>query len=82
MTCVQSTILAAMLAVILAAAAPCCGQENVVFEDCFDNELAGGWSWLREQGAHWCVRDGALEYDSFAASRAGRAMMCMTCFLP
>ena len=60
MTRALSAILAVSLAAILAAA-PCSGQENVVFEDCFDNELAGGWSWLREQGAHWCVRDGALE---------------------
>jgi hypothetical protein len=61
MTCVQSTILAATLTAMLVVAVPCTAQETNVFEDRFDNELAGGWSWLREQGAHWCVRDGALE---------------------
>jgi hypothetical protein len=46
---------------ILAIVAPSRAQENVVFEDSFQDQLANGWSWLREQGARWCVRDGALE---------------------
>ncbi len=36
-------------------------EEKVVFEDKFDGELAEGWQWIREQAAHWCVREGALE---------------------
>jgi hypothetical protein len=53
-------LLCVVLFVILTAA-PGQGQDQVVFEDHFDNELAEGWSWLRERGAHWCVRDGRLE---------------------
>ena len=36
-------------------------REETVFEDCFDHHLADGWSWIRQQPARWCVRDGALE---------------------
>jgi len=36
-------------------------EEEVVFNDQFEGELAEGWHWIREHGAHWCVRDEALE---------------------
>ncbi len=36
-------------------------QDKTIFEDCFDHHLADGWSWIRQQPARWCVRDGALE---------------------
>ena len=36
-------------------------DEKVVFDDQFDGQLAEGWKWIRENSAHWCVRDGALE---------------------
>ncbi len=34
--------------------------ERVWFEDRFENELGEGWSWIRENAAHWCVRDQQL----------------------
>ncbi len=34
---------------------------ELIFEDSFQDELGPGWTWLREQPARWCVRDGALE---------------------
>jgi hypothetical protein len=36
-------------------------DDDVVLEESFDGDLTQGWEWLREQGAHWCVREGALE---------------------
>lgn len=36
-------------------------EEAIVFEDKFQGDLADGWSWIRERGAHWCVREGKLE---------------------
>lgn len=36
-------------------------QGNVLFEELFNDQLATGWTWLREQPAQWCVRHGALE---------------------
>ena len=35
--------------------------ENVLFEDTFDEKLADGWHWLREDKGNWRIREGALE---------------------
>jgi regulation of enolase protein 1 (concanavalin A-like superfamily) len=35
--------------------------DEVVFEDRFEGALGDGWTWIRERGARWCVREGALE---------------------
>lgn len=35
--------------------------ETVLFEDTFNNKLAEGWRWVREDSAAWRVRDNALE---------------------
>ncbi|MBN1420700.1 MAG: GH32 C-terminal domain-containing protein, partial [Planctomycetes bacterium] len=37
------------------------GAAGVVFEDAFDENLAAGWSWLRENPGRWRMRGGALE---------------------
>jgi hypothetical protein len=34
---------------------------EVVFEENFDGKLEENWQWLREDPAHWRVRDGGLE---------------------
>ncbi len=49
------------MAAMLPAAQPVDAQEDLVFEDCFENHLADGWNWIREDAAHWCIREGALE---------------------
>ncbi|MBM3880452.1 MAG: hypothetical protein FJ387_12175 [Verrucomicrobia bacterium] len=36
-------------------------EDEAVFADSFEGQLGPGWSWLREAGADWCVRDGGLE---------------------
>ena len=36
-------------------------EENVLFEDQFEAELADGWNWLRESHEYWRLKDGALE---------------------
>ena len=36
-------------------------NEQVFFEDNFDDKLGEGWSWLREDPAHWRIQDGGLE---------------------
>ena len=37
------------------------GEDEVVWADAFDGDLAGGWSWLRESPGNWRLRDGGLE---------------------
>ncbi|MGB2862434.1 MAG: DUF1080 domain-containing protein [Sedimentisphaerales bacterium] len=36
-------------------------QQAILFEERFDGELDGGWSWLRENPQAWRIREGALE---------------------
>lgn len=36
-------------------------EPRVVFEDHFEGKVADGWSWLREDGKTWRIKDGALE---------------------
>ena len=36
-------------------------EDEIVCHDQFEGQLADGWKWIRENGAHWCVRDVALE---------------------
>jgi len=36
-------------------------EPRVEFEDRFDERLADGWSWLREEAEAWRLKDGALE---------------------
>jgi hypothetical protein len=36
-------------------------DEQVIFEDDFDEKLREGWSWLREHPGYWRIRDGGLE---------------------
>ena len=43
------------------AVAPAGAQDTTIFEDHFDHSLSDGWSWIRQQPARWCVRNGALE---------------------
>ena len=51
----------AAMAAMLTIARSVDAQEDVVFEDRFENDLADGWNWIREDAAHWCIRQGALE---------------------
>ncbi len=36
-------------------------EGRLVFEDRFEDKLADGWTWLRENPKNWRIRDGALE---------------------
>lgn len=36
-------------------------EGEVVFADPFENQLANGWMWLRQEPARWCIRDRGLE---------------------
>jgi hypothetical protein len=36
-------------------------EPTVLFEEAFDGSLKPGWTWLREEPAWWCIRDGGLE---------------------
>ena len=36
-------------------------NEQIIFEDNFDEQLDEGWSWLREDSDDWRLRDGGLE---------------------
>lgn len=35
--------------------------DDIVFSECFSETLDSDWTWLREQAARWCIRNGALE---------------------
>ncbi len=63
MPAVQSnhSIASLVLAAIILTIAPARVEDKTIFEDHFDHNLSEGWSWIRQQPAHWCVRDGALE---------------------
>ncbi len=37
------------------------GQDRAVFEDCFGDKLAEGWTWLREHPQAWRIREKTLE---------------------
>ena len=52
------------------AVAPAGAQDKTIFEDHFDHQLSAGWSWIRQQPAHWCVRDGALEIRNMPGDAA------------
>ena len=36
-------------------------KQAVIFEDCFEGNLADGWTWLRENPQAWRIRQDALE---------------------
>ena len=36
-------------------------DERIIFEDNFENKLAEGWSWLRENPDHWRIQNNGLE---------------------
>ncbi len=57
MRCVLAVTAATVLCLPVAAA----DEGEVVFKDCFDGELAEGWSWIREDPEDWRIVDGALE---------------------
>ena len=46
---------------VLATASAAADEPQVEFEDRFDERLAEGWSWLREEDGAWRLRDGALQ---------------------
>lgn len=50
-----------LVIVMLGVAAACSATETLLFADDFDEELAEGWSWLREQPDDWRIIDGTLE---------------------
>ncbi len=50
-----------MLALLLTVVSAAGAAEEVLFEDAFQENLAEGWRWLREDRDDWRVKDGALE---------------------
>ena len=60
MLLIRSTVARFSCVAILSLASGSTAQE-LIFKDGFDDELAPGWRWIREQPAQWCVRDGALD---------------------
>lgn len=57
--------MAAVATLLASAAAMAAAEDEVLFEEAFENELAEGWSWLRERPGDWRLTgDGALEMRS------------------
>jgi len=49
------------VSLVAIAASLCAAEPKLLFEERFDGQLGGGWSWLREHPPCWRFKDGALE---------------------
>ena len=53
-------------------------RQAVIFEDCFEGNLADGWTWLRENPQAWRIRQDALEIcvEPGVAHNVKNALVC------